>query len=44
VTTPVEWRAGTRSSGYGRGERSGAETFQLMYAIVPAAGMLVEVA
>jgi hypothetical protein len=30
--------------GYGRGERSGGHTFQLTYAIVPAAGLLVEVA
>jgi hypothetical protein len=28
----------------GRGERSGAETFQLRYEIMPAAGMLVGVA
>ena len=28
----------------GRGERSSAHTFQLTYAIVPAAGLLVEVA
>ena len=28
----------------GRGERSGGHTFQLNYSIVPAAGMLIEVA
>jgi hypothetical protein len=28
----------------GRGERSGGHTFQLTYAIVPEAGLLVEVA
>ena len=29
---------------FGRGERSGGHTFQLSYAIVPEAGLLVEVA
>jgi hypothetical protein len=35
---------GARFGGYGRGERSGAETFQLTYVIAPTAGLLVEVA
>ncbi len=34
----------TSSVGYGRGERSSAHTFQLIYSIVPADQMLVEVA
>jgi hypothetical protein len=37
---------GARKATYsnGRGERSGGHTFQLNYAIVPAAGLVVEVA
>lgn len=41
---PLLLNAGRTFSTDGRGERSGAHAFQLMYAIVPAAGMLVEVA